>query len=566
MACGYNRLKRMLLELVVENYAVVERLRVHFHAGLNLLTGETGSGKSIVVDALGLLLGGRASGEMIRTGETRARIAGIFDVKDTAALRRLLEPAGLEAEDGELLIEREILAGGKSRAFVGSRPVAASLLRELAPHLADIHGQHDQQLLFAADAQREMLDTFAGTSDLLERTAAIYRAWRAAAAEFEELERSEQEKLRLLDLWSFQRKEIESAELDPEEDNALENERRVLQNVQRLEEAAATAYGAVYDSPESALSLTRAAAKKLDDLCRIDSSLEGLREYLKNADLSLQEVSFGLRDYLGRLEANPGRLEEVETRLAAIDRLKRKYGQSLPEVLSFLEDVRRQIAAVEHTGERMEELRTAQKKLEAEFGKVAAELTEKRRPAARKLEKRVEAELAQLAMERTVFRVEIAPANWSETGADRVDFLVSPNLGEVPRPLEKVASGGEISRLALALKTCLAAPKTGTVRTLVFDEVDTGVGGSAAEGIGRRLKKLSAANQVLCVTHLPQIASFADHHYRVEKQEAKGRTVAIIEELDSTARTREIGRMLSGQKLTPEALKHAEQLIRLSSA
>ncbi len=556
----------MLLELVVENYAVVERLRVHFHAGLNLLTGETGSGKSIVVDALGLLLGGRASGEMIRTGETRARIAGIFDVRETAAVRRLLEPAGLEVEDGELLIEREILAGGKSRAFVGSRPVAASLLRELAPHLADIHGQHDQQLLFAADSQREMLDTFAGTSDLLERTAATYRAWRTAAAELEELERSEQEKLRLLDLWSFQRREIESAALDPEEETTLENERRVLQNVQRLEEAAATAYGAVYDSPESALSLTRAAAKKLDDLCRIDSSLEGLRDYLKNADLSLQEVSFGLRDYLGRLEANPARLEEIETRLAAIDRLKRKYGQSLPEVLSFLEDVRRQIAAVEHAGERMEELRAAQKKLEAEFGKVAVELTEKRRTAARKLEKRVEAELAQLAMERTVFRVEIAPANWSETGADRVDFLVSPNLGEVPRPLEKAASGGEISRLALALKTCLAAPKTGTVRTLVFDEVDTGVGGSAAEGIGRRLKKLSAANQVLCVTHLPQIASFADHHYRVEKQEAKGRTVAMVEELDSTARTREIGRMLSGQKLTPEALKHAEQLIRLSSA
>ena len=556
----------MLLELVVENYAVVERLRVHFHAGLNLLTGETGSGKSIVVDALSLLLGGRASAETIRTGESRARVAGIFDVRETAAVRRLLEPAGLELEDGELLIEREILAGGKSRAFVGSRPVAASLLRDLAPHLADIHGQHDQQLLFAADSQREMLDAFAATGPLLDRTAAIYGAWRAAAAELEELERSEQEKLRLLDLWSFQRKEIESAGLDAEEDATLENERRVLQNVQRLEEAAATAYAAVYDSPESALTLARTAAKRLEELCRIDSSLEGLREHIQAADLSLQEVSFGLRDYLSRLEANPGRLEEVETRLAAIDRLKRKYGQSIPEVLSFLEDVRRQIASVEHAGERMEQLRASQKKLEEEFGKAAGELTEKRRAAARKLEKRVEAELAQLAMERTVFRVEIAPANWSESGADRVDFLVSPNLGEAPRPLEKVASGGEISRLALALKTCLAAPRTGAFRTLVFDEVDTGVGGSAAEGIGRRLKKLAAANQVLCVTHLPQIASFADHHYLVEKQESKGRTVAAVEELDAAARTREIGRMLSGQKLTPEALKHAEQLIRMSNA
>jgi DNA repair protein RecN (Recombination protein N) len=554
----------MLQELVVENYAVVERLRIHFHSGLNLLTGETGSGKSIVVDALGLLLGSRASADMVRTGESRARVAGIFDVRDHTAIRRLLEPSGLEIEEGELLVEREILAGGKSRAFVGSRPVAVSLLKELAPYLGDIHGQHDQQLLFLADAQRDMLDVFAANREPLDHAAALYRQWRAAAAELEELERSEQEKLRLLDLWSFQRKEIESAALKPEEDVALENERRVLQNVQRLEEAATTAYTAVYDAPESAISLTRAAARRVDELCRIDSSLEALREHLKAADLSLQEVSYTLRDYLSRLEANPGRLEEVETRLAAMDKLKRKYGQSIGEVLSFLEEVRRQIAAVEHAGERMEELRQQQKRLASEFEKLAADLTASRVAAARKLEKKVETELTQLAMAGTVFRVAINPAPWSGQGADRVDFLVSPNLGEEPRALEKVASGGEISRIALALKTCLAAPRNGPPRTLVFDEVDAGVGGSAAEGVGRRLKKLAADNQVLCVTHLPQIASFADHHYLVEKRESNGRTEAVVEELDSAGRTREVGRMLSGQKLTPEALKHAEQLIKMS--
>src|SRR6266545_4647775 len=249
----------MLLELVVENYAVVERLRVHFHAGLNLLTGETGSGKSIVVDALGLLLGGRASAEMIRTGETRARVAGIFEVREPGGVRKLLEPAGLEIEDGELLIEREILAGGKSRAFVGSRPVSVALLRELAPLLADIHGQHDQQLLFSAEAQRDMLDAFAGKGDLVERVSALFGQWRAAAAELDALERNEQEKLRLLDLWSFQRKEIESAGLEPEEDAALENERRVLQNVQKLQESAATAYDALYENPESSLAMARIA-------------------------------------------------------------------------------------------------------------------------------------------------------------------------------------------------------------------------------------------------------------------------------------------------------------------
>jgi DNA repair protein RecN (Recombination protein N) len=554
----------MLQELVVENYAVVERLRIHFHGGLNLLTGETGSGKSIVVDALGLLLGGRASGDMVRTGESRARVAGIFDVRDHSAMRRLLEPSGIEIEDGELLVEREILAGGKSRAFVGSRPVAVSLLKDLAPHLGDIHGQHDQQLLFVADAQRDMLDAFAANREPLEQAAALHGQWRATAAELEELDRNEQEKLRLLDLWSFQRKEIESAALAPDEDAALENERRVLQNVQRLEESAATAYSAVYDAPASALSLTRAAARRVDELCRIDSSLEILREHLKAADLSLEEVSYALRDYLGRLEANPGRLEEVETRLAAIDRLKRKYGQSIVEVLAFLEEVRHQIAAVEHAGERMEELRREQKRVAGEFEKLAADLTARRASAGRKLEKKVETELAGLAMAGTVFRVAINPAPWSANGADRVDFLVSPNLGEEPRPLEKVASGGELSRIALALKTCLAAPRNGPPRTLVFDEVDAGVGGSAAEGVGRRLKKLAANNQVLCVTHLPQIASFADHHYLVEKRESKGRTEATVEELDGPARTREVGRMLSGQKLTPEALKHAEQLIKMS--
>jgi DNA repair protein RecN (Recombination protein N) len=554
----------MLLELVVENYAVVERLRVHFHAGLNLLTGETGSGKSIVVDALGLLLGGRASAEMIRTGEPRARVAGIFEIREQRAAKKLLEPAGLEIEDGELLIEREILAGGKSRAFVGSRPVSASLLRELAPLLADIHGQHDQQLLFSADAQRDMLDVFAAKPELVDRVAALYGQWRAAAAALEQIERNEQEKLRLLDLWSFQRKEIEAAELEPDQDTALENERRVLQNVQKLQESATAAYEAVYDNPESALALARIASKRVEELLRIDSTMEGLREHLKAAELSLQEAGYALRDYLSHLEANPGRLEEVENRLAAIGRLKRKYGQTVPEILEFLEEVRGQIASVETAGERMERLRKEQKRLAAEFEAAARELTEARKAAGKRLEKRVEGELGQLAMERTRFRVTVAEGPWSESGADAVAFLVSPNVGEEPRPLEKVASGGEISRIALAVKTCLAGGKSAGMRTLVFDEVDAGVGGSAAEGVGRRLKKLAAANQVLCVTHLPQIAGFADHHYRVEKMEERGRTVAVVEELQGEARTREIGRMLSGQKLTEEALRNAEQLIRSS--
>ncbi len=563
----------MLVELIIENYAVIERLRVRFHPGLNLLTGETGSGKSIVVGALDLLLGGRASSDLLRSGTDRARVSGIFELPARGKARELLAAAGIEWEEDEVLIEREILTGGKSRAFAASRPVTVALLRELAPHWADIHGQHDQQRLFEAGAQLEMLDAFAGSEELLGEASVLYAKWRSGRAELDELERNEQEKLRLSDLCTFQRNEIEQAALKSGEDSELETERRRLQNVVRLEEAAAAAYESLYESPDSALSRLQAAVRKLEELTRIDPSLASAGENLKPAAYAIEEASYALRDYLSHLEANPARLEEIEVRLAAIEKLKRKYGPSIDQVLEFLADVRRQVTALETTEERGKMLAGEIQRLAGQFEAVAARLTARRTEAARKLEKRVEEELASLAMERTAFRIVIGAAAWSETGADEVRFLVSPNAGEEPRPIEKVASGGEISRIALALKSCVAAGATpgrarkgeGSQRTLVFDEVDAGIGGRAAEVVGRRLKQLAASNQVLCVTHLPQIAGFADHHYYVEKKEMGGRTVAVLQELSGDARTREIARMLSGSKLTPEALKHAEKLIQAGS-
>jgi len=558
----------MLLELVVENYAVIERAHVRFEPGLNLLTGETGSGKSIVVDALGLLFGGRASQESVRTGAARARISGVFEVPCEAAFTRLLESAGVEAEDGELILEREISAEGKSRAFAGSRPITVGLLRDLAPFLGDIHGQHEQQMLFAARAQLAMLDAFAGSADAAARVEATFSDWRKVARELDELERTEQEKLRLLDLWNFQRREIESVAPKPGEDAELEQERRVLQNTARLEEAANTVYTALYDAPESALAQIRLAVRRLEDLLRIDPRLEAAREGLAGAVIAIEEASYAVRDYLSHLEANPARLEEIESRLASLERLRRKYGATAEEVLAFLAQVRGEIESVETAGERKTELERERKRLAAVFEEAAGALSQRRKDAARKLEKRMEAELASLAMERTTFQVAIRPAAWSETGIDAVQFLVSPNVGEEPRPLEKVASGGEVSRIALALKTCVASAARRTERihpTLVFDEVDAGVGGRAAETVGRRLKQLAVSSQVLCVTHLPQIAGFADHHFYVEKKEAGGRTVAEIEPLAGDARTREIGRMLSGERLTREALKQAEQLLKIGS-
>jgi DNA repair protein RecN (Recombination protein N) len=544
----------VLLELVIENYAVVDRLGVRFHPGLNLLTGETGSGKSIVVDALGLLFGGRASADMIRSGHERARISGIFAVTGLGHL-------DLAIEDGELLIEREILAGGKSRAFIGSRPVAVALLKEIAPLLGDIHGQHEQQLLFSADAQLRMLPVEQAPAALVRD---LFQRWAAAGKELAELERSEQEKLRLLDLWTFQKKEIESAAPKVGEDASLEQERRLLLNLGRIQESAGAAFAALYDSPESALALIRGAAKKLDEVARIDASVAPIRETIEPAAIAIQEASYALRDYLAKLEANPARLDQLEERLASLDKLKRKYGATLEEVTAFLEQVREQISAAENSGERIATLRREQGELGAQFAAAAVRLSDLRKKAARELERNVVTELASLAMERSVFRIEVSPAPWSETGADAVRFLISVNAGEEPKPLEKVASGGELSRIALALKTCLAA--SGAGRTLVFDEVDAGVGGRAAEGIGRRLKKLAASDQVLCVTHLAQIAGFADHHYLVEKHESQGRTVASVEELDRTGRVQEIGRMLSGEMLTSEALQHAERLIETGLA
>jgi len=555
----------VLLELLVENYAVVEHVRVRFHAGLNLLTGETGSGKSIVVDALGLVLGARASAEMVRSDTERARVSAIFEAPRDKACLELLNEAGLTIEDGELLIEREVLAGGKSRAFLGSRPVTVALLRELAPYLGDIHGQHEQQQLFSSGAQLQLLDDSAGLDEQRERAGELFREWKRVERELEELNRSEQEKLRMADLWSFQRKEIEAAALKPGEEVQLENQRLVLRNVAKLQESAGAAYAALYDAPESASAQVRTALKKLDELARIDRSFEEVAETLRAATIGIDEASDRIRDYQGRLEADPQRLEDVESRLASIDRLKRKYGSSLEDVLAFLDHVRAQMDAVESAGERRVKLeREAAERSEA-YREAAAALTKLRKAAAAKLAKKVETELDSLALENAVFRVEVSVAEPSENGVDRVDFLISANPGEEPRPLDRVASGGELSRIALALKTSTGARTKGVERTLVFDEIDSGIGGGVAEAVGRRLKKLSGANQVLCVTHLAQVAGFADHHYFVEKREVKGRTVAEVEELSGAARTREIGRMLSGQRVTPEALKHAEQLIRLGA-
>jgi DNA repair protein RecN (Recombination protein N) len=557
----------MLVELVVENLAVVERLRVSFHDGLNALTGETGSGKSLVVDALGLLFGGRASTDLIRAGASRLFVSGRFELPSGGGLLALLGEAGIEVEENELLIEREIAAGGKSRAYASSRPVTIAFLREIAPFLGDIHGQHDQQRLFSGESQRDILDQSLPDPALLTAAAEAYSNWRATTSALEELDRTEQDKLRLADLWTMQRNEIESPGLRPGEDADLENERNVLKNVGRLSEQLAAAFESLSESESSAASRVSSSLKRLDDAASLDAKLQPIVDLLKPAQIAITEAAHELRHYLGRLEADPARLETVETRLALIERLKRKYGNSIGEILAFLDQVRGRIDAVENASVRRAQLLTEIGEKESSYHAAALRLSEARKKAARKLDKLVESELALLAMKGTRFRISITGAAPSASGSDTVQFLVAANVGEEPRPLDKVASGGELSRIALALKTCVAAHSISpNRRTLVFDEVDAGVGGAAAEAVGSRLKKLSAADQVLCVTHLAQIAGFAEHHYLVSKRETKGRTVADLAELDHDQRVREIARMVSGQKLTEEAMQHARKLIQTGAA
>ena len=555
----------MLLELIVENYAVVQRARIRFGTGLNVLTGETGSGKSIVVDSLGLLLGARASAEMIRSGEQKARVSGVFTVSRSDGIERQLEEAGLDlSDDGELIVEREITANGKSRAFVANRPVTTALLKQLAPALGDIHGQNEQQQLFSGQTQRHLLDDFAHCSELLRAVGAAFADWRAIREKLEDLSKNEQEKLRLLDLWTFQRNEIDGVKPKPGEDAELEAERKILQNVTRLQESAAAAFATLYDAPDSATTQLRQAARRLDELLRIDSKLEEAGATLKQASVLAEEVSYSLRDYLGHLEADPNRLEDVETRLAALDRLKRKYGGTLPEVVAFYEEVARKVDEVENASEHRASLEKEAAHAQSRYQELADQLSQKRSAAAAKLSRQVESELKALAMGGTQFTIDLKRAPAAASGVDEVAFLVSPNRGEELKPMDKIASGGELSRIALALKTAMGGVSegNGVLHTLVFDEVDAGVGGAAAAAVGKRLKTLSRTNQVICVTHLAQIAGFADHHYAVSKRLKSGRVSTEVDELEQAQRAQEIGRMLSGEHVTPEALKQAEQLMQ----
>ena len=563
--------RTVLVELRLENYAVVDNLAVEFAAGLNLLTGETGAGKSILIDALALLLGDKASSDIIRAGSDKAVISAVFEVEGGAGKRvaEALEANGLDSDDDAVILRREIAAAGKGRVFVNNQPATVAVLRQLAPYLGTIHAQNESIFTFDGPTRLALLDTYAGTN--LEATSAVYARWKEIANRIEEFERDEQDRLHLLDLWSFQRREVEEAKLKAGEDERLESEKLVLANAEKIYSAAMNAFDLLYEGANSTASSLRAAQKHIKELAGYDAKFHEALAALDAARISVEDVGATVRDYAGGIQASPEHLSEIEDRLAILDRLKRKYGPTLDDVIRSGEEVRGRLAAMENKDETLRQMRMELAQAAEVYLHAARAISKKRYEAARKLEKLVEAEINDLAM-KAHFKIEVSgtdeEGNWTASGFDQVVYLISTNPGEPLRQLEHIASGGELSRVMLALKssvarTPLSAPaRRAAQRTLVFDEIDTGIGGGAAEAVGRKLKSLSRSSQVLCVTHLPQIATFADHHYLIEKKASAGRTRTSIREITGEERTEEVARMLSGARLTDTSRKHAEQMLK----
>ncbi len=563
----------MLLELRAENYAVIDRAVATFGSGLNLLTGETGAGKSILIDALALLLGGKASSDVVRHGEEKAVVSCVFEL--TPGAEAILEANGIDSESDHILLRREILANGKGRVFVNNQPATVGVLRQLAPELALVHSQGETMGSFDLAQQRGLLDRFGALNT--ETVAEAFAAWRAATDKLNELQSAEQDRLRMADLWRFQSKEIDQAALAAEdEDVQLEAEKRVLANAEKLHTAALSAHELLYESESSAEGALGGALKHLEELARYDLRFQEPAQQLAAAKAIVEDVDAEVRDFADKINAAPARLEEIEDRLAALDRLKRKYGQTLKEVVDFGAEAAHKLAEVENRDALLIELKTKEEKDAVAYREAATQLTASRTDAAKRLEKLAEAQINDLAMS-TRFHVQVTAQkvaeNWTAHGWDRVECLIATNAGEPLKPLDEIASGGEMSRVMLALKVTVeeAAPKgpgkkkkTVLPRTLVFDEIDIGIGGRAAEAVGKKLKTLSRGQQVLCITHLPQIAAFGDQHFLIEKTEKRGRTQTEIRQMEESERTREIARMLSGAKLTETSLKHAAHLLESS--
>jgi DNA repair protein RecN (Recombination protein N) len=551
----------MLQFLNISNIALIDDMQVEFESGLNLLTGETGSGKSIIVDALGVLIGGRFTSDLIKSGAERGSIEGLFSVTPNPELEVLLENAGFGLAS-ELIIRRELSATGRNKIFINNQLATQSLLRDLRPYLVDIHGQGDQQTLFNPETHLEILDAFAGNTALREEVAEAYKRWIAVRRELDSLRHDDAEVFQLVDTLKFQIAELERAQLSPGEDEKLEEERRRLANVEKLTTLCQASYSRIYEDDGAAVTRVRQTLKDVEELAEYESSFRDYLEGLESARAVLEDLSFSLRDFADRLEFSPARLAEIEDRLAELSRLKRKYGGSIAASLEHLARSEDRLRQIETCDERERELNVALAAAREEYLELARKLHKERVRAAKKFEQVVEKGIAEVAIDNARFQVQVNDNvdAAGQKGIDHTEFYFSANVGEDVKPLARVASGGEASRLMLVLKT--VANGSQFPRTIVVDEIDTGIGGRVSEAVGIKLKKLAQTNQVLCVTHQPQIARFADSHLVVQKQALKGRTQVSVGRLDKAGRVEELARMLTGAEITESARRHAKELLK----
>jgi DNA repair protein RecN (Recombination protein N) len=548
----------MLTDLSITNIAIIDTLHLTLRPGLTVLTGETGAGKSIIIDAVGLIMGGRASTDLIRSGTDEASVEAIFDISTRPEVQAILEQSGLEAGT-ELLVKRSISRSGKNRIFINGSLATLAILTDIAGRLINIYGQHESQTLLRTDNQLALLDAFAGCVPLRERFAGIYKTHAVVVERLENLDALERETARRLDLLSFQAEEITAAGLKSGEEEELEEQRRILASAGKLGSVSSEAFEVLYGGDGAILGQLRRISTSVREIAAIDQGLGDLASSLEEAYLQLEDSAISLRDYASRVESDPQALQQADDRLDQISRLKRKYGATVEEVLSFKQQIDTELEELHGREHDRQKLETERDLLQVQLRECGRELTAQRTKHAASLKQALETEAHQLAMKGAIIEPALEKlAEARSSGFERVEFLFSPNPGEPPRPLAKIASGGELSRLMLAFKQVLPE---GDVPTLIFDEVDTGISGATSELVGKKLKNVADRQQVLCITHLPQVASCAHHHLRIEKLVREGRTSTAVTELRDDDRIREIARLLAGETITDSALKHAAEML-----
>jgi DNA repair protein RecN (Recombination protein N) len=550
----------MLIELRIENFAVIERLAVSLEPGLNVLTGETGAGKSIVVGALSLLLGERASGEAIRAGADRAVVEGVFDVARRPDILDLLDDHGISAEDGLLVLRREVAAEGRNRAWVNGSASTAGLVGELGGRLVDLHGQHEHQALLRTDAQRDILDAYAAQTPHVARLAAAHADLTRARSALDTLDSRRREIEQRADFLRFQLEEIEAAAIDPGEEERLDDESRRLEHAEDLARIAGTLHQSLYEAEDAVADRLGALRRELDQLIRIDPSQEDARALLESAYFAIEELGRRMGGYGSRVEHDPARLDAIQRRRDLLFRLKSKYGPALDDVLATAERARQELESLDSAAFERAALEKGVAQARQAVADLAGKISHARARAAGKLAGEVMRVLPALGLDGATFQVAIEPLpEPGPRGAERIEFLVAVNRGFEPRALSRVASGGELSRVMLALKTILA--RVDAVPTLVFDEIDAGIGGRVAVQVGAQLQHVAEHHQVFAITHLPQIASRAHHHLLVVKDDTRATTTTSLHPLAGDDRVRELARMLGGDPDSPASLDHARELL-----